>query len=570
MLLRSLLVISLLLSRLVSCLDASEERAPDAILEIPMRDEVKLPANLFLPKSFTSGQKIPCVLVRHPLGKDRIDPVWFELVDSGYALVVQSTRSCCDTSGTTIPYLTDGWSLSGSYPVDGYDTVQWIAQQPFCTGKVATIGVSATGITQLLLAPSAPPNLVCQHIEMAAPSMYQYAIYPGGQFRKEQVEGWLKVHQRQPSVVNWLKERSRYDAFWSKFNAIDYADHIRVPQLHIGGWFDIFSQGTIDAFIAAKEHSQTEVRKLHKLIIGPWGHRFRYSKKLGSFNLTEAMLTPPVPISQRGWLDWHLKGVGKEISEAPAIQYYVMGPFDGTPSSGNVWKTSEIWPPAGAHYIGFSLDREKKLSGSDSIEEEQLSYTLPYDPSNPVPTVGGRNLFMPDGPLDITSIVSRDDVLLLSTDFLKSDLEVTGRLYANLYVGDIQEERDLCLRLIDISPKGEHYIIAEGVSHMLPNAHPEGKASQPRLVVVDLWSTSMVFAKGHKIGLLISASNYPGYDLSPSVTGKKGPGFTLYSGSKTPSRLMLPVMQQAANSQAIAEKTVDDHSITLDGAVSVK
>lgn len=531
-----------------SGLIASEARTPDAVLEIPMRDEVKLPANLYLPKNLMPGQKVACVLVRHPLGRDQTNPVWFDLVDDGgYALVIQSTRSCCDESGTIMPYLTDGWSLSGTHPVDGYDTVQWLSSQPFCNGKIATIGVSATGITQLLMAPSAPPNLVCQHIEMAAPSMYQYAVFPGGQFRKEQVEGWLKVHRRQPSVAEWLKQRSRYDTFWSKFNAIDYADQIRVPQLHVGGWFDIFLQGTIDAFIAAKEHSQAEVRKSHKLVIGPWGHRWRHSGKVGPFTLSQSMLNPPVQISQRAWLDCHLKGSAREIAEAPAVQYYVMGPFDGSKSRGNIWRTATTWPPEGSRYIELNFAKDKagkdKLLAKDETSDESATFPITYDPSNPVPTVGGRNLFMPDGPLDITSVAARNDVLLLTTDALKEDMEVTGRLYANIYVGDLNDERDLCLRLVDITPKGEHYIIAEGVSHVLPTAQTEAKASQPRLVVVDLWTTSMVFAEGHKIGLLISASNYPAYDLSPVAADRKSTGYTIYSGPKTQSRLMLPVME---------------------------
>lgn len=529
---------------------AAQERVPDALLEIPMRDEVKLPANLYLPKGSQVGQKVPCVLVRHPLGKDGVDPAWFALVDAGYALVVQSTRSCCDESGKSVPYITDGWSLSGTQPVDGYDTVQWLAQQSFCNGKVGTIGVSATGITQFLLAPSAPPNLVCQHIEMAAPSMYQYAVYPGGQFRKEQVEGWLKVHRRAPSVIEWLRQKSRYDAFWSRFNSIDFADLVRVPQVHVGGWFDIFLQGTIDAFIAAKEHSQAEVRKVHRLIIGPWGHRWRSSSKLGAFSLTDAMKTPPCNITQLGWLDYHLKGVQNEVAKAPPVQYYVMGPFDGSPSCGNTWRTAETWPPEGSQYVAYAFGDNRKLiaesKGDSKLRSAPIttSYPVLYDCKNPVPTIGGRNLFMPDGPLDLSELVKRDDVVLLKTDELKQDTEVTGRIYANVYVSGPEEERDLCLRLVDITPHGEHYIIAEGVSHMEANRRTEdGSIDNPKLVVVDLWSTSMVFAKGHSIGLLISASNYPAYDLSPDAKQEKGLGFTIHCNRNAPSSLMLPVMQ---------------------------
>lgn len=530
--------------------DAPEQRVPDALLEIPMRDEVKLPANLYLPKGCDSGQKVPCVLVRHPLGKEVVDPSWFELVDAGYALVVQSTRSCCDESGKSVPYITDGWSLSGTQPVDGYDTVQWLAQQGFSNGKIATIGVSATGITQFLLAPSAPPNLVCQHIEMAAPSMYQYAVYPGGQFRKEQVEGWLKVHRRAPSVIDWLRQKSRYDAFWSRFNSIDFADLVRVPQVHIGGWFDIFLQGTIDGFIAAKEHSQAEVRKVHRLIIGPWGHRWRKSNKVGNFELTQKMKTAPYNITQLGWLDYHLKGIQNDASKAPPVQYYVMGSFDGSESYGNVWRAADTWPPAGTQYIPYSFGNDGKLvveaQGSNPIT---TSYQVLYDQKNPVPTIGGRNLFMPDGPLDLASLIARDDVVLLKSEQLKQETEVTGRIYANVYVSGVEEERDLCLRLVDIAPNGEHYIISEGVSHMEPQRKAEdglanGLASSPRLVVVDLWSTSMVFGKGHSIGLLITASNYPAYDLSPSKKEGKGLGFTIQNDRNAPSCLMLPIMQQ--------------------------
>src|SRR6185295_11396554 len=100
-------------------------------------------------------------------------------------------------------------------------------------GKVATIGTSATGITQLLLAPSAPPHLVCQYVEFAAPSLFQYAVRPGGQFRKEQVEGWLKVHKRDSSVTNWIRNQNEYNSFWKQFNSIELADQIKVPQVHV-------------------------------------------------------------------------------------------------------------------------------------------------------------------------------------------------------------------------------------------------------------------------------------------------------------------------------------------------
>ena len=420
--------------------------------------------------------------------------------------------------------------------------MQWLSSADFCEGSVSTIGVSATGITEFLLAPASPPNLACQFIEMAPPSMYQYAIYPGGQCRKEQVEGWLRVHKRDPSVTEWLKGKSRYDAFWSRFNAIDYADQIRVPQLHVGGWFDIFLQGTIDAFFAAQQHSQPESRQKHKLIIGPWGHRWRYSGKLGDFVLNGAQLAPPVNITHSTWLDYHVKGVKNEVTNAPVVQYYVMGPFDGSPSSGNCWRTADSWPPLGAEYKRFFISSEGTLKSNESDDKP---VTINFDAKNPVPTIGGRNLFMPDGPRDLKALSERKDTSLFSTETLGQDVEVTGRLWANLYLADVEHERDVCLRLVDIWPTGEHYLIAEGISHVMPRKSYESHAKDPRLVIVDLWSTSMVFAKGHRIGLLLSASNYPAYDSSFSSDETKGTAFTLHSSKKYPSSIALPIMKTA-------------------------
>lgn len=531
-----------------------ENPSPDRVIEIPMRDGFKLPANVYLPRGENVPQKVPCVLVRHPLGKDSIDPRWIELTKKGYALVVQSTRSFCDPSGKSVPYLTDGWS-DDHRPADGYDTVQWLASADFCSGAVSTVGISATGITEFLLAPASPPNLCCQYIEMAPPSMYQYAVYPGGQFKKEQVEGWLLIHRRHPSVIDWLKSRPRYDAFWGRFNAIDYADQVRVPQLHLGGWFDIFLQGTVDAFYAAQQHSQSEVRQKHKLIIGPWGHRFRWSGKLGDFPLASSQLAPPVDISQEKWLNCHVKNMKNGVDEAPVVQYYVMGPFDGSSSKGNHWRSASTWPPAGVEYKRYYFSSEKTFS-FDPVEKKAIAVS--FDGSSPVPTIGGRNLFVPDGPRDLKELFSRSDVISFCTEPLQEDVEVTGRLWANLYVGDTEKERDVCLRLVDVWPTGEHYLIAEGVTH-IPKREYDPKTKDPQLVIVDLWSTSMVFGKGHKIGLLVSASNYPAYDLSFGPE-EKGTAYTIHLSKKFPSSLALPIMKDPLFVEQ-TEKKIDEESL---------
>lgn len=525
---------------------AADPAIPDQVIEIPMRDGTKLPANVFLPHGILK-KKFPCALVRHPLGKDALDPVWLRLVEAGYALVVQSTRSCCDETGKTIPYVADGWSEEHRL-ADGYDTVQWIAFADFCNGAVSTVGASATGITEMLLAPAAPPNLCCQFIEMAPPSMYQYAIFPGGEFRKEQVEGWLQIHRRHPSVISWIRGKSSYDSFWGHFNSLEYADQVRVPQVHVGGWFDIFLQGTIDAFSAAQQHSQSEVRQKHKLIVGPWGHRWRASSKLGDFVLKPEQLVPPIEITHKRWLDFHVKGEKNGVEKAPAVQYYVMGPFDGSASKGNCWKSADSWPPPGAEYTNFYLSADAQLS---TAETDMEPAAVSFDTKQPVPSVGGRNLFIPDGPKDLQELSRRKDVLFYSSKPLEDDIEVTGRVWANAYVSCLERERDVCLRLLDIWPTGQQFLVAEGVTHVQPRSANEVKTSGPKLVIVDLWTTSMVFAKGHKIGLMISASNYPAYDMAFGENEEQGVAFSLHSTKKNPSSLALPIMK---STQEVCER----------------
>jgi len=506
---------------------------PDVELFVPMRDGTRLPTYIFLPQD--KAGKYPCVLIRHPLGAKMAEQSWTDLAEQGYMVAVQSTRACCDTTGTAIPYFTDGWGQLE----DGYDAVEWLAKSEWCNGKVATIGTSATGITQLLLAPTRPPHLTCQYIEVGAPSLYHYVVRPGGQLRKEQVEGWLKIQNRSSSVFQLLTNRVTYDDLWSQFNSLTKASSINVPQIHVGGWYDIFLQGTIDAFSAAQEQSATAVRPYHKLIIGPWGHRWKEAPtSLGEFPSPQNGRQPPIPITFCDWLDFHMKGAQNNVTKAPSVQYYVMGPFDGTSSCGNCWKAAHKWPPD-ATSISLFLSRQTLVDESKLSLQESVIDVL-FDSQNPVPTIGGRNLFSADGPKNLNSIEARNDVALFTTEPLLEDTEVTGRLHASFYVTGVQQERDICCRLADLYPTGQSILVAEGIAHITPK-----EAGKAQRVDVDLWSTSMVFAKNHKIRLLVSGSNFPSYEasLAPNQDPSSRVCFSIVSGGKSPSFLSLPVVK---------------------------
>lgn len=210
---------------------AAEDLKPNFTVMIPMRDGTELPTDMYFPADTEIGT-CPCVLLRSPAG--RRSPPWLgyaALSQLGYVVAIQDTRSAIDEEGKTLPYMSDGWGVHQ----DGFDTVEWLAKSVFTNGKVGTVGFSALGITQLLLAPSAPPSLKCQYIGVAAGSLFHHGIFVGGQVLKNQVEGWLGLYARDPGVHSFVYSQPFYNEFWESLDTLPVSNRVQVPALHYGG-----------------------------------------------------------------------------------------------------------------------------------------------------------------------------------------------------------------------------------------------------------------------------------------------------------------------------------------------
>jgi uncharacterized protein len=409
-----------------------------------------------------------------------------------------------------LPYMSDGWGLHQ----DGYDTVEWLAKSAFTNGKVGTVGFSATGITQVLMAPSAPPSLKCQYIGVAAGSLFHHGIFVGGQVLKNQVEGWLGLYAKDPGVHSFVFSQPFYNEFWESLDSLSVADRVQVPAVHYGGWFDTFIQGTLDAFVARQESGGAGARGKQKLLIGPWTHHWPATVRLGDFEVPKGGEAPPVDLSVNRWLDYYLKGIENGIDKTSEVIYYVMGPFDGSPSSGNCWRQAEKWPVP-AIDTPFYLTADHKLSEKTPADQTEFPFT--YDPHNPVPTIGGRNLFLEAGPKDVRKIEGRNDVLVFTTDPLTEDLEVTGRVTASLFFSSDQKDTDVVVRLTDVYPDGRSILIADSIYRTGVADLHRSNAKGPYKVDLDLWSTSIVFAKGHSIRISVTSSNFPRFEKNPNV-----------------------------------------------------
>jgi len=519
----------------------AEELKPTLTVLIPMRDGTELPTDLYLP-SFES-RHLPCILLRSPAGREAVHWKPFAAISqAGYVVAIQDTRSALDESGKTIPFMTDGWGKLQ----DGYDTVEWLADSAYTNGEIGTWGSSALGITQLLLAPSAPPHLKCQYMMMSAGSLYHHCIFPGGQLLKNQIEGWLGLYAHDTGVLNYICHRPFYNEFWQQLNSVKVAHQVIVPGLHIAGWYDTFLQGTLDAFTSRQNEGGKGAKGTQKLIIGPWTHHWPAAKELGDYKIPEQGLAPPYDISPKAWFDHYLKGVKNSIEKLPNVIYYVMGPFDGAPSKGNVWRTANEWPIP-AISTPFFLHPNQTLSIT-SASKGALCYL--YNPKQPIETKGGRNLFLKSGPVDQQSIEKRNDILVFTTPMLKEDVEVTGNITAKIYFSTDQKDTDIILRISDVYPDGRSVLITDG-GYRLATMQGLNNDKQPFEANIDLSATSIVFAKGHAIRISVSSSNYPKYEINFNQglfnchTGSYSlANNVIYTGPEFPSRLILPIVKQ--------------------------
>lgn len=532
---------------LVSCLIfgtllANENLDPSKTVEVPMRDGKLLSMDLYFPKEGNPSD-YPLILVRSPAGKrgDFVLP-FAHFTKAGYVVAIQETR--CVREKRQFPYFADGFG----HLQDGADTIRWIEKSSYSNGVIGTIGYSAAGITQFLLAPTAPDSLKSQYIGVAPSSLYHHALFWGGQFSKEQVEGWLCYYKKDPGVQCFASNQTFYNDFWKLFDSNQKVELVRAPAFFYAGWYDIFLQGTIDGFLARDDRGGKGARGNCRLVLGPWTHLWPVVNTLGDFEIPKESLKVPLEMSPVAWFDYTLKGKKSSFEQGPHIAWYVMGPFDGTPSKGNVWKTGDTWPPT-SEETPIYLTHDEGLSYEKPSKVGTLEYT--YNPSNPVPTIGGKNLFMESGPKDQRCIEEREDVLTFTSEPLQEDLEVTGKVVAKIYFSSDRQDTDLVVRVTDVYPDGRSVEILDGITRIgLERCFKDAACLESCEYTVDLWSTSMVFAKGHKIRVIVTSSNYPRFERNRNV-GIIGANRGIWrlaknkvwTGAKTPSRIVLPLIK---------------------------
>jgi putative CocE/NonD family hydrolase len=565
---------------------------------VPMktRDGVTLYADIYRPKS---PDKFPVILMRTPYDKSvnwAFMPA-FKIAPRGYVFIIQDVRGRYTSEGEWYPFRHE--------QADGYDTVEWAASLPYSNGKVGMMGGSYVGATQMLAAIAAPPHLAGIAPEITSSNYHDNWTYQGGAFEQWFDQNWTTQLARNtldrlidkntdarvgvptlplasypvfnfgqlaadahltaeiaPYYLDWLAHPD-YDDYWKQWSIEEHFSNIAVPMLNVGGWYDIFSDGTLHNYMGVKARGATDAARTQQHLLMQIGGHAGFGRRIGDVDFGPHALENPYNDVILDWYDYLFKGIHNQFSTDKPVKLFVMGV--------NEYRQEDDWPPPEARYVNYFLHsggKAKSLRGDGSLStstpKSEPSDSYVYEPGDPVPTLGGplccaQTLIEP-GPRDQRSVENREDVLVYSMGPLAQDLDVTGPVKATLFVKSTAVDTDFTGKLVDVAPDGFAKNVAEGILRMRYRDSREHallmNPGQLYQITLDLWATSNVFLRGHTLRLEISSSNFPRFDrnLNTGEETKVGRRFvsatnTIVHDEQHPSALILPVIAQEQSRQ---------------------
>ncbi|MBI5095464.1 MAG: CocE/NonD family hydrolase [Candidatus Hydrogenedentes bacterium] len=508
---------------------------------VPMSDGVRLATDIYLPED--GAKTWPAIVTRTPYNKDKDLVATLKFPERGYAVVVQNVRGTRESEGAWTVYGADGWGGPGER--DGVDTVAWMRSQPWSNGKVGAIGFSGSGIPALMLVAAAPEGLECAFVNAASDNLYE-TFYYNGCYRTNTADTWPPAERMRPE----LRKHPAYDDFWKARDASARWGQANVPVFMSGGWFDLFERSAVRTFQLLHNNGLMRSNGKCKLAMGPVPHaappgQLKFPDKSNT-NVDAAVGSMPE------WFDHWLKGVDNEIEKKPAAALFVMGDSKQSNAPGNVYKLFSNWPPPSTPRTLY-FQKGKGLSDvAPGVDTPHMAYT--YDPNDPVPTVGGANLFPPSGPHDQRDIEARKDVLAFTSEPIMEPLTVIGNVRVKLFASSDAVDTDFSARMCDVYPDGRSMLMCEGIVRArFRESLSEEKLMQPGTVYgfdIDLWDTALAFAPGHRIRVDITSSSVPRYDPNPNTgepilrhTHTVAAKNTIYLDAAHPSCLTLSVVE---------------------------
>ena len=547
----------------------------DELVMVPMRDGVRLATTVIRPDDPGS---FPVIMCRIPYGRSEMRAMAQRLAPLGFAFVLQDTRGRFDSEGHWHPFLHE--------KEDGHDAVEWAASQKWSTGKVMMIGGSYAAATQWLAAQGGSEHLIGL-IPIVSPGDIYDIVWDNGAFNLGVMQTWahmmtakrytkaeynsmlqlpwtdifahLPVHKAltllgsSPDFYRtWIEHPTR-DDYWESMAWRHSPPDL--PVLHIAGWYDIFQRDTIRNFELMRAQANAVSRRMQRLVVGPWTHN--------------GPSPGPTDVSYGPGYSYDI--IGNEI--VPFLRHLAQGadydwskPVHIFTMGENAWHSYDTWPledvTPSTLYLASTEGANSALGDGALLarpESKSEQDTFVYDPREPVPNAGGDNCcmetVMPWGAKDQRVLEERRDVLVYSTAPVEQPLRVTGPIEAVLYVESSAPDTDFTAKLVDVFPDGTAINLTNGIvrtSYRESDTRPKPLvAGTVTRLTIDLGYTSNLFARGHRIRLEVSSSNFPRYSRNTNTgnfpetdTTVSTARQTVHHSAQYPSHIVLPVVPE--------------------------
>ena len=548
-------VLSLALICIPTIVTAQDSSAPGSEkytvtmdVAVPMRDGVKLRADLLLP---ADGGRFPVLVYRTPYGKHNAEKEYTTFVhaaERGYAVVIQDVRGRYASDGEFLAYQQEGH--------DGYDTIEWAAAQSWSNGSVGTFGLSYPGAVQWLAAIESPPHLKAMVPAMTfstpqnfffawgpwdmswidwiwnniAPDVRAKKNLPGPKTSREAADTWKgmapvaygelplarlkELQDVAPYYYEWLRHPLE-DPWWDWCELRNKYGRVNAAVLNLSAWYDdnYGPEGATTNYVGLLKARTGGDPRTH-LLLGPWVHGVDSTAKAQSGDRrfgAAAKIDYDETILR--WLDHYVRGIANGVEKDNAVRYFVMGADE--------WRKEDSWPPVAKqnsyYLVPSSGDATRTGSLSPSASDTGGGYSsLESDPAEPV-----TNPYTSSGAHDFRQLAEQRDVLTFDSTPLKSDVEVTGAIRAEVFLSCDCRDLDIWVHLLDVASDGTAYNLMSPGLNVVRASYRDAQHGRQLLKPGQIYRlelphliTSNVFQKGHRIRVQLRRRSFP---ISPEI-----------------------------------------------------
>jgi putative CocE/NonD family hydrolase len=559
---------------------------------VPMRDGIKLLTNIYRPKV---DAKFPVIVIRTPYKKEMSELEASFYARRGYAVAVQNCRGRFGSPGTWEPFVNE--------PKDGYDAIEWVAGQPWSTGKVGMIGGSYVGWVQWWAASQNPPHLVTIIPNVSPPDPFYNIPYEYGVFFLEAAIWWAEVLEKEATadisgaamskigekkyqkllralpVIDldrsllgkenaywrkWISHPSN-DDYWDQANFLDRLKDVRIPVFHQSGWFDGDGIGSKLNYLRMASYGHPN----QKLVLGPWGHTAEAQRRHGDRDFgPEAIID--MQRAYLRWFDYWLKGIDNGVSKEPLVSIFAMG--------SNHWLHGSTYPLPETRFEKWYLaggGQANTSKGDGRLASELPADAAPtdrytYDPGDPTPSP--EDYEEPEEAPDKSKVKSteekkkaaeayhaevtqrRRDILVYTSEPFTKPFTFAGPLSAVLYASSSARDTDWFMRLIEVDKKGKLFQLAEGkIRARFRRSMKEPEPLEPEKVYeykLDLWQTGITIPAGHRLRVEVASASFPIFSRNLNTGGHNETETEyvkaeqkIYHSKEYPSHVLLPVIE---------------------------